>query len=39
MRSIAFEGTGLMECTKELGVLGIWIVIVYAIAFKIFKWE
>lgn len=39
MRSIAFEGTGLMECTKELGILGIWIVIVYAAAFKIFKWE
>ncbi len=39
MRSIAFEGAGLLECTKELGILGIWIVVIYAVAFKTFKWE
>jgi ABC-2 type transport system permease protein len=39
MRNIAFEGAGLMDCTKELGIMGIWIVVVYAVAFKTFKWE
>ncbi len=39
MRNISFEGAGLIETGKELGILGIWIVIVYAIAFKTFKWE
>jgi ABC-2 type transport system permease protein len=39
MRNIAFEGVGLMSCTKELGILGLWIIVVYAVAFKTFKWE
>lgn len=39
MRNIAFEGAGLLECGKELGILGLWIVVVYAVAFKVFKWE
>ncbi len=39
MRNIAFEGASLASCGKELGILGIWIVIVYLVAFKTFKWE
>ncbi|PJE47039.1 MAG: ABC transporter permease [Sediminibacterium sp.] len=39
MRNIAFEGAGLKDCSFELGVLGIWIVVVYIVAFKTFKWE
>lgn len=39
MRSIAFEGASLSSCWRELGVLGIWTVIVYFVAFKTFKWE
>lgn len=39
MRNIAFEGASLLDCTYELGVLGIWIVVVYIVAFKTFKWE
>ncbi len=39
MRNIAFEGASLASCWKEFGILGIWIVIVYAAAFKTFKWE
>lgn len=39
MRNIAFEGTSLLSSWKELGVLGIWTVVVYLIAFKTFKWE
>ena len=39
MRNIAFEGASLTSCWKELGILGIWTVAVYAVAFKTFKWE
>jgi ABC-2 type transport system permease protein len=39
MRNIAFEGASLASCWKELGVLGIWTVVVYFVAFKTFKWE
>lgn len=39
MRNIAFEGASLWSCWKELGVLGIWAVVVYFVAFKTFKWE
>ncbi len=39
MRNIAFEGASLASCWKELGIIGIWTVVVYAVAFKIFKWE
>ena len=39
MRNIAFEGASLASCWKELGILGIWTVGVYLVAFKTFKWE
>lgn len=39
MRNIAFEGAALSACGKELMILGAWTVVVYAAAFKIFKWE
>jgi ABC-2 type transport system permease protein len=39
MRNVAFEGTGLLSCWKEISILIIWGVIVYAIAVKVFKWE
>lgn len=39
MRNIAFEGASLAGSSKELLILGIWTVVVYAIAFKTFKWE
>lgn len=39
MRNIAFEGATLASCWKELGILGIWTVVVYTIAFRTFKWE
>ncbi len=39
MRNIAFEGASLAACSKELLILGLWIVGVYAIAFKTFKWD
>lgn len=39
MRNVAFEGTGLLSCWKEIGILVIWGIIVYIIAVKVFKWE
>ncbi len=39
MRAISFEGASLLDCWKEIGILLIWGVIVYAIAIKVFKWE
>lgn len=39
MRNVAFEGAHLIDCGKQLGILGIWAVVVYAVAIKVFKWE
>ena len=39
MRDIAFEGNSLMDSWGDISVLFIWIIIVYTIAFKTFKWE
>ena len=39
MRLVAFEGAHITDCGKQLGILGIWAVIVYALAIKFFKWE
>lgn len=39
MRDIAFEGAHLWDEWRELGVLAIWGVVVYAVAVKTFKWE
>jgi ABC-2 type transport system permease protein len=39
MRDIAFEGNSLVDSWGDISVLFIWIVVVYAAAFKIFKWE
>ncbi len=39
MRNIAFEGASLAACWKELGILVLWGILIYAIAAKTFKWE
>ncbi len=39
MRKVAFEGSHLVDCGKQLGILGIWMVIAYVLAIKFFKWE
>ncbi|MDB5130382.1 MAG: family transporter protein [Mucilaginibacter sp.] len=39
MREVAFEGAGLGDVTHELLILGIWFIIIYAVAVKTFKWE
>lgn len=39
MRKVAFEGAGLNEVTHQLLILGIWFIVIYAVAVKTFKWE
>lgn len=39
MRNVAFEGLNLWEIRGEIGILLLWMVIVYVIAIKVFKWE
>ena len=39
MRNVAFEGSRLSDCGKQLGILAIWAIVSYAVAIKVFKWE
>jgi ABC-2 type transport system permease protein len=39
MRNISFEGASFISCWKEVGVLIIWGIIIYAVAIKVFRWE
>jgi ABC-2 type transport system permease protein len=39
IRFIATEGKHLVDILPQLGLIGLWMIIVYAIAFKVFRWE
>jgi ABC-2 type transport system permease protein len=39
LRKISFEGLHLSDCWKQLGILGIWGVVIYVIAIRVFRWE
>jgi ABC-2 type transport system permease protein len=39
MRNVAFEGASLVDCHKQIGILLLWGVVIYAVAIKTFKWE
>ena len=39
IRKISFEGQSIFECWKEIGILGIWMIVIYAVAVKVLKWE
>lgn len=39
IRMIATEGKHLSEIGPQLGLIGLWIIIIYAIAFRVFRWE
>ena len=38
-RLIATEGKSLLDLGPQLGVMTVWLIIVYAIAFRVFRWE
>ena len=39
IRMIATEGKHLVDILPQIGLIGLWLVIIYAIAFKVFRWE
>ncbi len=39
IRKISFEGLSILDCGREIGILAIWMVIIYFIAGKVLKWE
>ncbi len=39
IRLIATEGKHLIEILPQIGLLGAWMVIIYFIAFRVFRWE
>jgi ABC-2 type transport system permease protein len=39
MRKISFEGLHFYDCWREIGFLGIWMIVVYATVIKVMKWE
>jgi len=38
-RLITAEGKHLTDIGSQLGIMAVWLVIVYAIAFRVFRWE
>lgn len=38
-RMIMAEGKTLLDLGPQLGIMAIWLVIIYALAFKVFRWE
>lgn len=39
IRFITTEGKHLTEIVPQLGLIGVWMIVVYLIAFKVFRWE
>ena len=39
IRLIATEGKGLIDILPQIGLIGAWIIVIYFIAFRVFRWE
>ncbi len=39
LRFVVTEGRNLVEIGPELGLTALWLVVIYVIAFKVFRWE
>lgn len=39
IRLILTEGKHLIDILPQIGLIGLWAVVIYAIAFKVFRWE
>lgn len=39
LRLIITEGQTLFDITTQVGIIAIWAVVIYAIAFRVFRWE
>lgn len=38
-RLIATEGEHITQLGSQLGIMAVWLIVVYAVAFRVFKWE
>jgi ABC-2 type transport system permease protein len=38
-RMIVTEGATLLDLGPQLALIGVWTVVVYILAFKLFRWE
>lgn len=39
IRLIATEGKHFIDILPQIGLIGLWLIVIYAIAFKVFRWE
>jgi hypothetical protein len=39
LRAQAIEGATLIELLPQIGILSAWLVVIYALAIKFFRWE
>ncbi len=39
IRMIATEGKHLVDLGPQLGLMALWTIIIYAVAFRVFRWE
>jgi len=39
IRLIATEGKHLVDIMPQIGLIGLWIVVIYIVAFRVFRWE
>ncbi len=39
IRKISFEGQHITDCGKQLGILGLWMILTYFILVRVLKWE
>jgi len=39
VRLITTEGKGFFDLLPQLGMIGLWLVVIYIIAFRVFRWE
>ena len=39
IRKISFEGLHLSDCLREIGIMGIWMAVIYIILGRVLKWE
>ncbi len=38
-RLIATEGQHLWQLGSQLGIMAVWLIVIYAVAFRVFRWE
>ncbi|MCX6319368.1 MAG: ABC transporter permease [Bacteroidetes bacterium] len=39
IRKISFEGLSIFQCGREIGILAIWMAVIYLITIRVLKWE